>query len=47
MLYTVVVLLVSFWILGLLVHIGGAFIHLLLILAVIVLLARLIGGRPV
>jgi hypothetical protein len=47
MLYTVVVLLVALWILGLLVHIGGAFIHLLLILAVLVLLVRLISGRPV
>jgi hypothetical protein len=45
MLYTIVVLLLAFWLLGLLVHVGGALIHLLLIIAVIVLLVRLIQGR--
>jgi len=46
MLYSIVVLLLTLWLLGLLIHVGGAFIHLLLIIAAIVLLVRLIGGRP-
>ncbi len=45
MLYTIVVLLLAFWVIGLLVHIGGGLIHLLLVIAVIVLLVRLIQGR--
>jgi len=45
MLYTIVVVLVILWILGLVGHIAGSFIHLLLVIAVVVLLFNLISGR--
>ncbi len=45
MLWTIVVILVVLWLLGLPAHIAGAFIHLLLVIAVIVLIAQLIAGR--
>ena len=45
MLYTIVVILVVLWLLGLLVHIGGAFIHILLVIALIVFIYNLITGR--
>lgn len=44
-LWTVVVVLVVLWLLGFLFHIGGALIHLLLIVALIVLLYNLFVGR--
>ena len=45
MLWTIVVILVVLWLLGLLVHIGGSLIHLLLVIAVIVVIFNLIQGR--
>jgi len=42
---TIIGLLVVLWILGLLVHIGGGLIHLLIIAAVIIFLWNLITGR--
>ncbi len=45
MLWTIVVILVVLWLLGLLVHIGGSLIHLLLVIAVVVLIINLIQGR--
>ncbi|HEY2004047.1 MAG TPA: lmo0937 family membrane protein [Candidatus Saccharimonadia bacterium] len=45
MLYTVVAVLVVLWLLGLIGHIGGALIHLLLVAAVIVFIWHLITGR--
>jgi Family of unknown function (DUF5670) len=45
MLYTVVVILVILWILGLVGHIAGSFIHLLLVVALVVLLFNFISGR--
>ena len=45
MLYTIVVVLVVLWLLGLVGHIAGGFIHLLLVVAVIVLIFNLISGR--
>ncbi len=46
MLYTVAVVLVVLWLLGLLSsYTLGGFIHVLLVLAVIVVLLRLISGR--
>lgn len=46
MLWGIIVLLVILWLLGWLAfHIAGAFIHILLILAVIVLIYKLIAGR--
>ncbi len=47
MLYTIACLLVAFWLLGFLFHVGGALIHLLLVLAVISVLLRFIQGRTV
>jgi hypothetical protein len=47
MLWTLAAILLVLWLLGLLIHIGGAFIHILLVLAVIVILYRLITGRRV
>jgi hydrogenase-4 membrane subunit HyfE len=44
-LWTVVVVLVVLWILGLVIHIGGGLIHLLLVVALIVLLYNLFVGR--
>ena len=45
MLYTIVVILVVLWLLGLVIHIGGSLIHLLLIIALVVLVYRLLTGR--
>ena len=46
MLWALVVILVVLWLAGfLVVHVGGALIHLLLFIAVIVLLYQLITGR--
>lgn len=45
-LWTVVVVIVVLWLLGFILHVGGALIHLLLIVALIVLLYNLfVGGR--
>ena len=46
MLWTIVVILLVLWLLGLLVHVGGSLIHLLLVIAVIVLVINLVRGRP-
>ena len=46
MLYTVAVILVILWLLGLVSsYTMGGFIHVLLVIAVIVILLRLINGR--
>lgn len=45
MLWTVIVILLVLWLVGLLGHIGGALIHLLLVVAAIVLVFNLISGR--
>jgi hypothetical protein len=48
MLWTIAVILFILWILGFfVVHVGGGLIHLLLVIAVIVVIYRLITGRPV
>jgi len=47
MLWTVFVILLILWLLGFSVWHVGALIHLLLVAAVIVLIIRLIQGRPV
>lgn len=44
MLYTIIAILVVLWLLGLLAHIAGGFIHILLIAAVIVLIYKLVVG---
>ncbi len=45
MLMTIIGILVVLWLLGLIGHIGGAFIHLLLVIALIVLIWDLLVGR--
>lgn len=45
MLYTIIVILVILWLLGLIGHIAGGFIHLLLIAAAIILIYQLLVGR--
>jgi hypothetical protein len=48
MLWTIAVILFILWLLGaFVVHVGGSLIHLLLVIAVIVVVYRLITGRPV
>ena len=47
MLYTVAIILVVLWLLGMLTSVGGGLIHVLLVIAVIVIVARLLTGRKV
>jgi hypothetical protein len=48
MIMTIIAILLLLWILGLIIHIGGAFIHILLIIAVIVFIYdHTIGRRRV
>ena len=48
MLWTIAMVLLILWILGFfVVHVGGGLIHLLLVIAVIVIIYRLVTGRPV
>lgn len=48
MLWTIAMVLLILWILGFfVVPVGGGLIHLLLVIAVIVIIYRLITGRPV
>jgi hypothetical protein len=46
MLWTIAVILLVLWALGLGLHIAGGLIHILLVIAVIVVIVRLIQGRP-
>jgi hypothetical protein len=45
MLWTIVAILFVLWLLGLMAHVGGALIHLLLVVAVIVMVANMLTGR--
>ncbi len=45
MLWSIIVILFVLWLIGLLAHIGGALIHLLLVAAVVVFLINLLTGR--
>jgi len=45
MLWTAFVVLLILWLLGFSFHVAGAFIHLLLVIAVIVLIVNLVSGR--
>ena len=47
MLWTVILILIIMWALGLGFHIAGGLVHLLLVVAVVVLIVRLLQGRPV
>jgi hypothetical protein len=45
MLWTIIVVLVILWLLGFTLHVGGALIHLLLVIAGVVLIFNLVSGR--
>jgi len=45
MLWTAFVVILILWLLGFSFHVGGGLIHLLLVVALIVLVFNLIGGR--
>jgi hypothetical protein len=45
MLYSIIGLLVAIWIVGLFMHVGGGFIHTLLVLAAVLFVYNLITGR--
>ena len=47
MLWTLFVILIVLWALGLISGVGGGLIHILLVIAVIVLIIRLVTGRRV
>lgn len=48
MLYTLALILIIAWLLGLITsYTLGGFIHILLVVAIIVLLVRVIQGRPI
>ena len=45
MLWTILLVLIVLWALGLITAVGGAAIHLLLVIALVVLIAQLLSGR--
>lgn len=47
LLYLIAVILIIGWVLGFFVYSAGGLIHVLLVLAVVAILFRLIGGRGV
>jgi hypothetical protein len=44
-LWTIITVLVVLWLIGLVVHIGGGLIHILLVVAVILVVVNLLTGR--
>lgn len=47
MLWTIMVVLLIMWLLGFSFHVGGALIHLLLVVGLVVLVINLVSGRRV
>ena len=45
MLWTLIVLLLLFWVLGFGFHVAGGIVHLLLVIALVLFLVNLISGR--
>jgi hypothetical protein len=45
LLWTIIVVLVVLWILGLVIHIGGGLIHLLLVVALVLFIINMLTGR--
>ncbi len=45
MLYTLLLVLLVLWALGLVANVGGGLIHLLLVVAAVVLIVNLVSGR--
>lgn len=47
MLYTIAVILIILWLLGMVTsYTLGGFIHILLVIAIVIILLRVISGRP-
>jgi len=44
-LWTIFSILLAFWLIGLIAHIGGGLIHLLLVVAAVVLVVQFVTGR--
>jgi hypothetical protein len=47
MLWTIVVLLLLFWLIGFMVDVAGGLIHILLVIALVVIVYRLLTGQRV
>lgn len=47
MLMTILIILGILWLLGFSLHVGGALIHLLLVVALVIFVLNLLGGRRV
>lgn len=47
MLWTIAVVLLILWLLGFTMHVAGGLIHVLLVIALVVIVLRLLGGRRV
>jgi hypothetical protein len=47
MLYTIAIILLVLWVLGMVTSVAGGLVHLLLVAAVVVILIRLFTGRKV
>lgn len=47
MLWTIVVLLLIFWVLGFALHVAGGLIHILLVVALVIIVLRLLTGSRV
>ncbi|HEX3369045.1 MAG TPA: lmo0937 family membrane protein [Candidatus Cybelea sp.] len=45
LLWTIIVILFVFWLLGFLLHFGGGLIHLILLVVVVLIIVNLITGR--
>lgn len=45
MLWTIIAILIVLWVLGLIAHIGGGLIHILLVVALIVIVYNFVTGR--
>jgi hypothetical protein len=45
MLWTVIVVLFALWLVGLVVHVGGGLIHLLIVIALVLVVFNLMTGR--
>lgn len=45
LIWAIIVILFVFWILGFAIHIGGALIHLLLVIALVLLVFNIVTGR--
>jgi Family of unknown function (DUF5670) len=44
-LWTIIVILFAFWLMGFLMHFGGGLIHILLLVAVVLIVVNLLTGR--